>query len=90
MAAGMVVAIMWTDLQRELAVGGRHEAGRYHRLKEQRDQQRAGDERTITAMSEVSRHRTMELQWGENLINAESRTARGGHFEALRGWRRTR
>jgi len=57
MAAGMVVAIMRTDLQRELAVDGRHEAGRYHRLKQQRDQQRAGDERTIAAMSEVSRHR---------------------------------
>ena len=58
MAAGMLVAIMRTDLQREFAVGGRHEAGRYHRLKEQRDQQRAGDERTFTAMSEVSRHST--------------------------------
>lgn len=58
MAAAEVVAIMRTNLQRERAIGGRHEADRYHRLKEQRDQQHAGEERAFAAIAEISRHRT--------------------------------
>jgi hypothetical protein len=58
MAAGVVIAIMRTNLQRKRAVGGRHEAGGNHGLKEQRGEQRAGDERAIAANAEVSRHST--------------------------------
>ena len=58
MPAAEVIAIMRANLERECAIGGRHEADRYHGLKEQRDQQHAGEERAFAAIAEISRHRT--------------------------------
>jgi RimJ/RimL family protein N-acetyltransferase len=60
MAAGMPVGIMRTNLQRDLAIGGRHEADGYHGLEQQRGQQRRGDERVVAVLAEVSRHRRNE------------------------------
>jgi hypothetical protein len=90
MAAGMPVAIMRTNLKRERAVGGRHEADGYHGLEQQRSQQGPGDERVLAALAEISRHRrhegtpmTFELQPSIENPWVRVEPLAPGDFEAL-------